>query len=55
MTKKITKELLWTEIKVLNAKLDQVIDLLQEKKVESKIHIDYDWREDISDRQDVEE
>lgn len=55
MTKKITKETLYTELKVLQAKVDKLVDLIQEKKVENKIHIDYDWREPLTSEQDHEE
>lgn len=32
MNNKITKQDIWTEIKILNAKLDLIIDLLKEKE-----------------------
>lgn len=38
MTKnKITKQDLWTEIKILNAKLDKVLDLLQSNKAMNEL------------------
>ncbi|MNQ94306.1 hypothetical protein D3C85_1098180 [compost metagenome] len=48
MTKKITKEAIWTELKVLQAKLDLLIELNQHTVITSDLQIDYDWREPLN-------
>ena len=48
---KITKQDLITRLAICEAKLDRIIDILSEQtQVTNKIHIDYDWREPLTDK-----